>query len=160
MHWKGIMNMELNSYKNKMNEELELPDGVTKKIDKCFSIFNEVLNSEGIINAIKAEVNLATKYGEVLPSDMINGTIVKGEEITAEARKEFKNKLKESWESKLSKMESSETSLGDSQKIQQFIDDFVIELTNALNELKDKLGKILSDMRYIKFFSTYYSKKH
>ena len=137
-----------------LNGEVQLPEIFIEKIDKCFGMFNKILNNEKIINAIKTEVNLATKHGRVLPYNMINGTIDRGEEITAEARKEFNITFRQDWETlikrEFGKMEPNEKNLGDSWKIQQFTDIFVTELTSALKESKDKLEKMLLDRRYIK----------
>jgi len=143
-----------------LNGEVQLPEIFIEKIDKCFRLFNKELNRQETIEVIKKEVNLAIKHGRILPNDMISGTIARGEEITAEAVKEFKIIFGKRWKllikSELSKMEPNETSLVDSWKIQQFTDIFVTELTSALNESKDKLGKMLSDRRYIKCFCIYY----
>ena len=125
-HRKGIMTMVEYG-----NEEVQLPESITEKINNCFSIFNNVVNREEIIEAFKAEINLATKYRRSTESDLINKITNKVDEIVFEDREAFKRTLRKKWkifiENELDKMEPSGMSLGDSQKIQQFAYIFVTE---------------------------------
>ena len=154
-HRKGIMTMEIIDYGN---EEVQLPENITKKINNCFSIFNNVVNREEIIKVFKAEIYLATKHGRIIESDIINKITNKVDEIVFEDREAFKRTLRKKWkifiENELDKMEPSAISTRDSEKRQQLTGYFITKLTEALNESKKKLEEMLYSKRSIKLYST------
>lgn len=158
-HRKGIMTMEIIDYGN---EEVQLPESITKKINNCFSIFNNVVNREEIIKVFKAEINLANKYRRSTESDLINKITNKVDKIVFEDREAFKRTLREKWktfiENELDKMEPSAISTRDSEKRQQLTGYFITKLTEALNESKKKLKEMLYSKRNNKCVSRYYSK--